>query len=363
MTRMRRVACQAVAVASLLALPSFASAQGYYTEAQATRGQIAFTKYCTLCHTVDTKTPIAEQINSGRGIRVGTQPNRPLMNLGGRYLWGEFEGHPKYPSVFYLFSRIRRSMPGYGADMIGNDVKIDIVAYLLQANGLRAGSTALTTDVAALKKMRVNAPPPPDETGFVPIFNGKDFTGWNFVIGPNCRQAPVGCGKTDPSGAFRVENGKLICTGKVQGYAYTETQYQNFTWRFDYRYVPPPDWDDNDGVVYDGRGGYFLFINDHRVWPKAIQVNQYFAHHVLIPENMDTTLKWTEEPGAVHKSRRPLGAWNSAEIVSKDGKVYSYHNGILVSTITEHEFTEAGSIGIQAEGAEMEFRNLRIKVE
>lgn len=365
MTTIRRVARQAVAVASLLALPSLASAEGegYYTEEQARRGKIAFTKYCTLCHTVDTKTPVAEQIKDGRGYRLGMQPSRGLLNLGGRYLWSEFEGRPKYPSVYYLFTRIRQSMPGYGADTIGNDVKVNIIAYLLQANGLSPGKKELTTDVPAMKTMRINAPKPPDETGFVPIFNGKDFTGWNFMLGPNCRQAPEGCGKNNPSGGFRIDDGKLICTCKIQGYAYTEKKYQNFTWRFDYRYVPPPDWTDDDGVVYPGRGGYFLFVNDHRVWPKAIQINQYFAHHVLIPENMDTKLKWTEEPGAVEKSRRPLGAWNSVEIVSKDGKVYSYHNGILVSTVTDHEFKQPGSIAIQAEGAEMEFRNLRIKAE
>src|SRR5260221_4915546 len=105
------------------------------------------------------------------------------MNLGGRYLFGEFEGHAKYPSVFYLFARIRRSMPGYGADTLGNDVKINIVAYLLKVGGLPAGSKELTTDVAELKKMRVNAPQPPDETGFVPTFNCKDFTGCGFVLG------------------------------------------------------------------------------------------------------------------------------------------------------------------------------------
>src|SRR5262249_34221615 len=280
----------------------------------------AFTKYCTLCHIVDMKTPVAELTKTGRGIRVGTQ-TPVLMNLGGRYLFGEYEGHAKYPSVYYLFARIRRSMPGYGADTIGSDVKIDIVAYLLQVNGLPAGSKELTTDVAELKKMRVNTAPPPDESGFVSIFNGEDFTGWNFVIGPNCRQEPAGCGKNEPAGAFRVENGKLICTGKKQGYIYTEKKYLNFTWRWEDRYVPPPDWTDDDGVVYDGRGGYFLFINDHRVWPKGIQINQYFAREILQPEDMDTHPKFTKDYEAVLKSRRPLGAWNSAEIVSKDGKI------------------------------------------
>src|SRR5262249_3588878 len=127
-------------IACLLAMPALASAQGFYTEGQAKRGQVAFNKYCAVCHTVDGTTPMAEQTKTGRGIRTGTSPNHALINLGGKYLFSNFEGHPNYPSVYYLFNRIRNGMPAYGADVIGNDVKIDIVAYILQANALPPGS-------------------------------------------------------------------------------------------------------------------------------------------------------------------------------------------------------------------------------
>jgi alcohol dehydrogenase (cytochrome c) len=362
MTNVFRAAGHVLAIVGVLTLPSVASAQGYYTEAQARRGQLAFNKYCAVCHTVDGTVPMTEQTRTGRGIRVGTSSNRALINLGGRYLLSTFEGHPNYPNVFYLFNRIRQGMPAFGSDMIGNDVKIDIVAYILQANGLPTGSRELTTDVTALKAMPINVLKPQDETGFVALFNGKDFTGWNFMLGPNCRQAPEGCGKSTPSGVYRVEDGKVICTGKIQGYMYTQTKYLNFTLRFDYRFEPPPGWDDADGVVYYGNSGYFLFINDHRVWPKGIQIEGYYSRP-LITQLMDTKAKSTEEPGARQKAMRPLGAWNSVEIVSKDGKVYCYQNGVLLNTITEHEFKEAGSIGFESEGSQIEWRNIRIKAE
>jgi mono/diheme cytochrome c family protein len=353
-----------IAVCVLL-IPSSIFAQGFYTDAQATRGHVAFNKYCALCHTVDTVTPPAEQTKAtGRGIRVGTQPNRSLMNLGGKYLYSVFEGRPNYPSVWYLFNRIRQGMPAFGADMIGNDVKIDIVAYILRANGLPAGTTELTTDAATLKKMRIPNPAlkVPDETGFVRLFNGKDFTGWKFMLGPNCRTAPEGCGKTEPAGVFSVADGKVVCNGKVQGYMYTDRKYLNFTLRFDYRFEPPPDWDHEDGVVFYGNSGYFLFVNDHRVWPKGIQIEGYYRRP-LVPFPMNSPLKFTEEPGAMQKSMRPLGEWNSVEIVSKDGKVMSYQNGFLLNTITEHEFKEAGAIGFESEGSEIHWRNIRIKAE
>jgi mono/diheme cytochrome c family protein len=362
MTKFLRMFSRILTVASLLAVPSFVSAQAFYTEAQAKRGQVAFDKYCALCHTVDTTATMAEQTKTGRGIRVGTSPNLALISLGGRYLASAFEGHPNYPSVYYLFNRIRQGMPAFGTDIIGDDVKIDIVAYILQANDFPTGSNELTTDVAAMKRMPINPSKLPDETGFVPLFNGKDFTGWQFILGPNCRQAPAGCGRNAPLGIFRIENGKLICTGKIQGYMYTEAKYLNFTLRLDYRFEPPPDWDDSDGVVYYGNSGYFLFINDHRVWPKGIQIEGYYSRP-LIPQTMDTKIKFTEEPGARQKAIRPLGAWNSVEIVAKDGKIYSSQNGVLLNTITEHEFKEAGSIGLESEGSQIEWRNIRIKVE
>src|SRR2546428_9383328 len=99
------------AVVCLLAIPAFAGAQGFYTEAQAKRGGIAFNKYCGVCHTVDTVTPMAEQTKAtGRGMRMGAR-TPSLLNLGGKFLFTTFEERPNYPSVYYLFNRIRRSMP------------------------------------------------------------------------------------------------------------------------------------------------------------------------------------------------------------------------------------------------------------
>src|SRR5262249_27222429 len=174
--------------------------------------------------------------------------------------------------------------------------------------------------------------------------------------------APEGCGKTEPSGVFLVQDGKIVCTGKIQGYMYSEKKYLNFTWRFDYRFVPPPDWDSEDGVVYYGNSGYFLFVNDHRVWPKGIQIEGYYSRP-LLPLTMDTTIKFTEEPGSRQKAMRPLGEWNSVEIVAKDGKVMASQNGVLLYTITEHEFKEAGTIAFESEGSVIEWRNVRIKAE
>jgi hypothetical protein len=49
------------------------------------------------------------------------------------------------------------------------------------------------------------------------------------------------------------------------------------------------------------------------------------------------------------------------EIQAKNGQVRASLNGTFVSTVTHHEFTEPGSIGFQAEDANITWRNIVIK--
>ena len=69
-----------------------------------------------------------------------------------------------------------------------------------------------------------------NEPGFQRIFNGKDFTGWNIVLGgfPYCRDEPEGCAKADPMDVLRVEDRTIICECHIHGYFYTDKKYKNF---------------------------------------------------------------------------------------------------------------------------------------
>ena len=61
------------------------------------------------------------------------------------------------------------------------------------------------------------------EDGFVPMFNGKDLTGW---VNVNCA----------PS-TFYVKDGEVITTGKPTGYLRTEKQYENFIAEFEWMHI------------------------------------------------------------------------------------------------------------------------------
>jgi hypothetical protein len=62
-----------------------------------------------------------------------------------------------------------------------------------------------------------------DDDGFVPLFNGKDLTGF---VNVNCHP------KT-----FYVKDGMLITTGKPIGYLRTEKQYENFICEFEWMHA------------------------------------------------------------------------------------------------------------------------------
>jgi mono/diheme cytochrome c family protein len=322
--------------------------EGFYTVGQAERGRAEFNRWCTPCHLAEPGQTTMSK--TGRGFWLGSQ--HLMLQLGGRY------AH-KYPSTYHLYRRVRDTMPSFNADAIGNATKVDIVAYLLQQNGYPPGPDELTVDVTRMKTMKLAGVS--SEAGFEPLFNGKDFTGIGILLGPNCRPQPQGCGRTTPDGIFSVQNGELVTTGKIQGYWYTEKKYLNFTLRFEFRFPRPVDLDPDD-EYYDGNSGYLLFITEHRVWPRGIEI-QGNNMNLLSAIGMDSAIKQIDDDQARKKAYRPVGQWSTVEIVSKDGQVKSYLNGVLINTVTEHPFKEPGHIAFQSEGVELHWRNIRVKPE
>ena len=321
----------------------------FYTDVQADRGRVLFTRHCGYCHSVDPK--IKNVHKSGTTGAYNT--------FGGTYLEQRVEpaSHKKlYPSVYYFFTRLAQ-MPQNDTTSVTPQGKADIVAYILRANGFPPGPNELSADPEPMKSMMIG------ESGFQPIFNGRDFTGIKFILGPGCRPAPVGCGKTDPGSVVRVENGMIACACNVHGIWYTEQKYLNFTLRFDYRFEPPAGWDatrDND--IYQGQGGYFVLVQDPTGRRASDRAVAFDGRHfdVLHPPFAANAI---EDHEARLRVNKPLGEWNSVEIISKNGSVKAFLNGALISTVPEHPIKQPGHIVFQIQGAPMYWRNLRIRPE
>ncbi len=101
---------------------------GIHTAEQADRGLAAYTRSCAICHRTDLQ---------------GNFESPPLAGANFLNFWGE-----RTPQE--LFERIRTSMPPDRPGRLGDQAYLDIVAYLLQANGAPAGDRALTADAAAV---------------------------------------------------------------------------------------------------------------------------------------------------------------------------------------------------------------------
>ncbi len=184
------------------------------------------------------------------------------------------------------------------------------------------------------------------ETGFKPIFNGKDLTGIKLH------------GIT--ADTLKVNAGVLECSGKPNGYWYTEKSYKNYTLRFDYRYKRPEGLADENAFL--GNSGYLIHIvGEHKVWPKCVEVQGMNRDVCAIFAIGGATGPRDNGNAEVRKTtRKPVGEWNSLEIISADGKLTASLNGVKLCEGGPYDVTE-GTVGFQSEGAEIHWRNLRIK--
>ncbi|MBI3651226.1 MAG: PQQ-binding-like beta-propeller repeat protein [Acidobacteria bacterium] len=107
---------------------------GVYTEAQAQRGASLYAKRCAACH--------GAQLTGGSSL--------PLV--GARFMakWGQ--GNHNVEELYFI---TRTQMPYGAAGTLTNSQYLEIVAYLLKANGYHAGATPLSSDAAALKKILI----------------------------------------------------------------------------------------------------------------------------------------------------------------------------------------------------------------
>lgn len=205
-------------------------------------------------------------------------------------------------------------------------------------------AVVLFTSLSALAQQ-----PAGDEEDFVPLFNGKDLTGW------------VGDTKNHV-----VENGVVICK-KEASPIFTEKEYSDFVFRFEFKLTPGA----NSGVGIrtptEGTSAYVgmeIQILDDRD-PQYKDIQPYQAHgsiYGIVPAERDHL--------------KPVGEWNSQEIIAKGRQITVKLNGV---TIVDADIDKAstpkpmdgkdhpglknakGHIGFLSHGSQLEFRNIRIK--
>ena len=156
-----------------------------------------------------------------------------------------------------------------------------------------------------------------------------------------------------------VGNG-FDCKGKPRGYLYSKQPYGNVTLMLDYRFRRPDGL--KDDAEFKGNTGVMLFISgEHKQWPVSLEVQGKYSEMASIKANGGAAnVEIEDDATARTAARKPVGEWNSLEVVTKDGAVTASINGTQVCQSQAGEL-KAGRLGFQAEDFEVHFRNVRVR--
>jgi hypothetical protein len=195
--------------------------------------------------------------------------------------------------------------------------------------------------------------------GFRPLFNGRDFTGWMPMEGD---------AKT-----WTVRDGIIVCSGHPNGLMRSDRQYENFIVELEWMHIEP-----------GGNSGFYMWTDSPPAGgrlPKGIEVQILeldwvklnaregsppppiaYVNGELIPVN---GMKFVPDTPrgvramAIENRAKGRGEWNNYTIVAIDGVVKLAVNGKFVTGCSQAS-QKKGYLGLQSEGAEIHFRNLRI---
>jgi len=160
----------------------------------------------------------------------------------------------------------------------------------------------------------------------------------------------------NPKDVFRFDNGIMKVGTATTGYIRTKKAYKNYTLQVEWRWTNKT-----------GNSGVLLHIQKNdSVWPVCFQVQQraeaagdIICMNGLWAKECTDKVKFTVQKMQL-SNEKPIGEWNSMEVISKNGTLTVYINTLLQNKITAMT-RKKGFIGFQAEGCEMEFRNLLLK--
>ena len=191
-----------------------------------------------------------------------------------------------------------------------------------------------------------------DDEKFVPLWNGKDLSGWKIVnVAPD---------------TFTVKDGLLVSTGQPTGTIRTDRMYENFILELEWRHMKSGG---NAGVFIWGdpltavgtpfSRGIEVQVLDGRETPN------YTSHGDVFSIWGATMKPDRPHPGGwarclpLEKRAKPSPEWNHYRIECKNGELKLHVNGKYVSGATECN-PRKGYICLESEGSECHFRNIRI---
>lgn len=238
------------------------------------------------------------------------------------------------------------------------------------------------------------------EDDFKPLLNGTDLSGWKSI------RAESDAGKSsfsynEESQSIHVYAGEEAGSEQPIDCLYTEEEYSHYVLKMEYRWL---DKRFEPRLTHDRDGGLLFHVhgNLNKIWPKCVEMQLgesdpekvkdryvtgdlwvigkdiqvmnardekdfYSPENKLVPVGKD---QGYDKSFIKVQNEKPHGEWNEITLTIRGGQEAIYElNGKVVNRITDlsHEVDcirsplKSGRIGLQAEYAELEYRNIRVK--
>jgi hypothetical protein len=203
------------------------------------------------------------------------------------------------------------------------------------------------------------------KAGWQLLFDGKTTKGWHTYNKPSAEKG------------WKVADGAVFVdttTKEGRGDLTTDKEYTNFDFKIDWKISPKG----NSGIIFYVKEdpkydesyltGLEMQVLDNEGHPDG-RITKHRAGDLY------DLVKSTTEPV------KPVGEWNSAEIISNKGKLQLYLNGVLVVTTTlwddnwwamvkaskfknmpDFSKFKSGKLDLQDHGNAVYYRNIKIKV-
>jgi hypothetical protein len=241
----------------------------------------------------------------------------------------------------------------------------------------------------ALSMAQPPSSPPALGQGWEPLFNGRNLDGWYTFL-------PSTGKNRDPQGVFRVERGMIHILGipasaekQEFGYLATNAEFSHcrihaeFKWGT--RRFPPREEDKRDsGLLY-------YFVGPDKIWPTSLefQIEEGDVGDLWILGGATITTKVetqgypmyvlsgptrTQSAGRIIKfgDFEDRNAWNSVEAILDGDRITHLVNGRAVmrawdlkqpdpQDASKSMALDRGRVMLEAEGAEIWFRNIQVK--
>jgi Domain of Unknown Function (DUF1080) len=227
----------------------------------------------------------------------------------------------------------------------------------------------------------------PPHKKLVPLFNGKDFSGFDILLQSKRLN-------NDTDKVFQVENKVIHVSGNDFGGIVTQKEYENYYLRAQFKWGEKTYLDRvgkarDCGILYNITGA--IPAPPRGVWPRSFefQIIEGGTGDIWLIKGAslkvkgqlissqegppDDAVQYTKSPrfgegpwqnvtgyrDPVGEVEKPHGQWNLLEMVLDRDHVKYWVNGKLVNEATDLNATK-GKLLFQTEGAETYYRNLKI---